>query len=191
MQTATRCVAHEVCRELNGISGLANAASVLITEKYYNQFWVALGGHEVSGQYAGSYSLPGGRMDADDYGCYVRTALRELWEEVRIQIRMEDFDKYFRKSNGSYRYILVGYGKKTPVFYCRKRGLSRRGPNDQLALAQRDQSLPVCMKEMDRVEWIRFEDGLTPENVTVRISPYLRDVMKRIRDEGRLNELQE
>jgi 8-oxo-dGTP pyrophosphatase MutT (NUDIX family) len=40
----------------------------------------------------GLFSIPGGKMDASDHGSYVRCAIRETWEETRLNILPEDVE---------------------------------------------------------------------------------------------------
>lgn len=169
-----------VCQILYHNHNPAGSASVLIIEHYYGKYWVAMGGREIGGQYRGQYSLPGGKMDPQDNGCFRRTALRELKEEFHYDIPLAQFDAYFRDPKGHYNFVMQG---RTPVFFCRVRGLSRNHINPRLSAAQKNTNLPSCQREMDHVEWFRFDNGLTPEGVRVTRAQYLMDVMVKV---GRL-----
>lgn len=166
-----------VCQLLYKNFNPAASANVLITEHYYGQYWVAMGGRETGGERRGQYSLPGGKMDPQDGGCFRRAALRELSEELHFTIPLEQFDTYFRRAAGTYRFIMQG---RTPVFYCRVPGLSRNKINPQLASAQRNHYLPSCQREMDHAEWFRFDNGLTPEGNRLPRAQFLIDVMRRV-----------
>ena len=53
-------------------------------------------------------------MDPEDRGCYINAAIRELREEVKVDVSYCDFDKTFRNfSKTSIRFMMVN---TTPVF---------------------------------------------------------------------------
>ena len=64
-----------------------------------------------------TYNLPGGEMDPDDELCFIATMIRELNEEVLLNLtgtsKWEEFDEIFKGPNGTFKFAIHasgGYG---------------------------------------------------------------------------------
>jgi 8-oxo-dGTP pyrophosphatase MutT (NUDIX family) len=118
-------------------------------------------------------------MDPVDGGCWIATAQRELYEELKIRINTRQFFEYFRGRRGGVN--MVKYGR-TPVFIGFYPEINVRVTNAQLKLVAEDPKASDCEKEIECVEWFCIATGSTPNNTRHSMSKYAIEVMGLIVD---------
>lgn len=120
-------------------------------------------GRERFGKYQNQLNLPGGGMDREDEGCYLKTLMRELMEEIKYCGDWKTLDLIF-KSDGVFDYrihqsgnycsvIFVGIYKEDSqalVEYC----------NYKIAEDNSNAHLAFCQRELAYVEVI--QGGVEP-----------------------------
>jgi len=151
---------------------------------------VILFGKEKHGKYQNEYNLPSGGMDKKDKGCFLRAALRELYEETGVWIDRNTFDSHF-KHTGVVRFI-VHHG--TPVFICKFNGLKRGALNRTLTSWSKDHSKPHCYKEVWRVDFfdpstLNQWDGKQSDGYSnFQVSSFAASVVGKVVQQGYLNQ---
>ena len=136
---------HPVCLQHSFTTGVA----VIPLLKYLNKDWVCLVGKERDGQYKDKLNLCAGGKERNDHGCCIRAARRELSEEFKIDMTMEEFQNKFK----------MWYVKeKTLVFIGVFTGLTRKTLNFHIFMANSNQGLPWCEREMEFVDWVRLDN---------------------------------
>ena len=140
--------------------------------------WVALLGKERYGQYAGQFSIIGGKLDSGDNGCLLHAMKREMKEESKIVLSWPEIDTKFKDSNGKFRYI-IHHG--TPVFIGLFNGQSRKPLNDTINKHNGDVTRQPCEQELSSVEWFELQTGNQLENQPVIVSDYASAVMKKFK----------
>lgn len=118
---------HKICGQIKSELGNKTPGGVgcVIVRKEYGKNDLAypyfLLGREVAGSYSGKYNLCAGKLDPKDKGCILKNLLRELYEEVKINLyndpKTEDinwkkFDRIFKNFDKIRYFIFRG----TPVF---------------------------------------------------------------------------
>ena len=148
------------------------ACALLFVNDHPNNRPQVLLGKETQGKLKNMYNLPGGRMEPEDGGCYIRNVMRELAEEIKIQISFEQFSQIFKGSTPNIHYIL---NYTTPIFIGQfPQHLNTHILNTQIARANSNPSLPANLKEMSQVEW--FDVNHLP---STHISDFARTVCNR------------
>lgn len=121
------------------------------------------------GQHRGSYSVPSGKMDPVDGGCWINTVRRELNEELKINLSAEQFFSTFRDGRGGVNVIKCG---GTPLFVAFYSDINIAVMNVQLKLVADDPSVADCQKEIERVEWFSIATGAMPNDNRHSVSEY-------------------
>jgi len=172
---------HKECRTIHNASpnGRCTGVAVIVLNKYYNQVPVILLGKERRGRYARKYNFAAGVIDPGDKNCILAAAGRELFEEFKVDVRLEtNFDQHFRY-NGEIIYFMH-HG--TPVFVSMFRGLSRSSLNPVIAQCNANPHLDPCLKEMECVNWFRLDQNLIGiDGMNYEISPFVEGVVRRNR----------
>jgi 8-oxo-dGTP pyrophosphatase MutT (NUDIX family) len=115
---------------------------------------VVLVGRERFGKYAGRFNICSGGVDDADGGCLVRTAMRELREELKLRFADEHaFLRMFSSTHtGRLRYLVLG---STPVFigWVDASQISLDTIRSHMARDLASDTAAPCYKEMDDVRW--------------------------------------
>lgn len=127
------------------------------------------------GNYAGKYSLIGGRLNKGE-DCYIECGLRELEEEAKIKIPISDFGKYFQdKQNNNIRYI---WHNGTPIFIGIMK-ISRTIIRRKMLEDIKNSRLNSSYKETTDIECIRLDNYKTFEGKTLDLSSYASAVINK------------
>lgn len=129
----------------------------------------------LTGQCRGTFSVPSGKMDPVDDGCWIATARRELHEELKLKISEQEFFEFFCDRDRTHIRLLQN--GRTPIFVGFYPEINIRVLNNQLELAAQDPSTPAHEREVDRVEWFRIASKTTPEGTRHPMSGYAKQVM--------------
>mmetsp|Transcript_25941 Transcript_25941/g.40482 ORF Transcript_25941/g.40482 Transcript_25941/m.40482 type:complete len:119 (-) Transcript_25941:77-433(-) len=115
---------------------------------------------------------------------------RETREEMKWDIAWEDFDKYFLKEGTlPKRHMRHVVFKGTIVFVAiMEPGTARRDFNPAIRRALEDHTLPSCLREVLKVEWVDL-DGNCVSCPGDQVSPFAKGVMEQIRIEYNLGTL--
>lgn len=120
------------------------------------------------GTYKNTYSIIGGGINPGE-DCYIKSALRELLEEAKINISLKDFGKFFKDKNDVTRYI---WHRNTPLFIGIIKGISRTVLRRYVARDNADPRLPTHYKETLDIDCISLYNAKTPEGITLNLSSY-------------------
>jgi hypothetical protein len=154
-------------------------AGCLILTKNENK-WVAVLGYEKYGtKNRNKLNLAAGGRNQDDNGCYIKCAIRELYEEFKIELSEDEFFKYFSDKKGNINYVVMG--GVTPVFI----GVLPKIDIDELNKKikyDNNFSEDPSMKEM---EFVDFVDIFTRKQINNRflkskISSFANTVINRL-----------
>lgn len=169
---------HTTCRKIREASGSTGVA-VLPVNKYYNQTWVAYLIQENSSHnnYANLWNICSGKLEPQDGGCYLRAAVRELYEEMKLLVKFPvEFDRHFK--DGEIQYIMH---RKTPVFIGVFPSLSRVPLNILIKTDNSNPNLPATQRETQGVDIFRIPDGQSHDSTTqLTKSPFADAVIRKI-----------
>jgi len=173
------CHNHTTCAKIRKEGGRGGVAIALL-RKQDDEEWTVLLGKERKGQYKGQYNLCAGKRDRRDGKCFLQTAARELCEEFKLAIFLENgtFETIFKGNDGKIRYFMH---QNTPIFVgsCGKLPLNELNPIIQQYNSIED--FPNSLKEIERVDWFRLSDRLPIENnPAMKVSSFANSVIKRI-----------
>jgi hypothetical protein len=160
---------HKTCQTHSNCKGVG---AVLILKNYKKGIKlknVVLLGRECGGQNAGQHSLPGGKVDAQDKGCLIKSIRREIEEEFKMSIDTRStFDNLFRCSSGI-RCFEMG---RTLIFVgILPEGFSR-GPIKSQMLHDNATHPNHAYREMDNIDWFRTDNFKQIENKSKNASKY-------------------
>ena len=181
------CQRHRTCRNI-AKRGARHSAGVipLLEYKYKNKqtTWVFGVGLETGGEYVNQYNLCVGKGEKEDeingQFCWLKCAKREMLEEIKIKTSFSDksFDKFFRGSAGSIRYI-IHHG--TPIFIAKlKDGTSRSSIKKLMQNDCQNSKLSHHYKEMSDFEYFRLDNGLQLDGLNLPLSKFAHGVSKLI-----------
>jgi hypothetical protein len=180
---AATCTEHKTCQMLAKFNA-ALAAAVVPLLNYQGGLneWVMGVGLENGGPCKDKYNLCAGKGEKKDYNktgfCWLKNALRELFEEFTIQVTWANFDSYFRGSNGKIRVFLHN---RTPIFIMvLPSGTSRKPIKAQMMANMQNPALPHCYREMRDFEFIKLSDGQQIERHGIVVSSFADAVRRKI-----------
>lgn len=163
---------HEACYEIavhNG--GQRKGAGLSIIRKSTNETLLAKKKDE------GKFVPCSGKSEES---CYIRTALREAFEELGLELTEEDFDNYFKKVSGEINYVMI---QTTPIFIGEIPDLNIDELNATIARNCNDASLGDQYKEMELLKWFDLSLALTEPNTTIapasEFTSFTKNVMKK------------
>lgn len=164
----------EVCGEIQNKYGMVKGVGVLIFNEYYDVKTrrvtpVVMFGKERRGTYQGEFNVCGGKMDTKDNGCVVGAILREMEEEFKLKLDINDFNRKFKNGNGRVRYFMTGL---SVIFIGKFQRLSRGELNQKIIQDNRNLNLPYFLREMEEVEWFGIYDGKQFEGKNCKLSDY-------------------
>lgn len=174
---------------------LLGGVGAAILNHYYNKTWTMLTPKEKSGKYAGMFNMCSGSIEDEDNGCYIDAAIREIKEELRINLNYKTFDKMFRGSDGVIR---VRFVNGTPILIGIIASVSRtkhlnecinqvnRGINavydvEQMRNIQLSSKITNSDCEISEVDFVVLGTNMNPENIKLSMSQYLIDVVEALR----------
>lgn len=175
---------HEICTHIcktsdnSKISGMG--VGIVIYNNYFDRFTrrnipVVMFGKEREGNYKGKYNVCGGKMEDIDDGCYIKAVLRELKEEFKIDLDMNEFFNKFTNSMNQVRFFYCG---NTPIFVGKFESLSRAPINVKIIEDYKNWRLPFCYKEIEHVDWFRLDSGKQLEgDLSCILSKYAEQVI--------------
>lgn len=118
-------------------------------------------GRERFGKYAGRFNICSGGVEPDkDHGCLVKTAIRELREELKL--RFDDCNSFLRMfsslKTGKSRYLVLG---STPVLigWCDSTHICLDTIKKHMAADIANTGAPDCYKEMEDVRWANISES--------------------------------
>lgn len=176
---------HHICNQLR-LLGAAFSALALLRLSYNNhkngkKYNVFLLGKERSGNYAGEFSLPGGKGDKKDAGCWMSLLRRELEQELKIKMDWKMFDAIFRDEMGLRRFQVVLIGRSPVFFGFLPLGFSRSYINPAIK-ACIGSNLPWEEQELSEVDYFREDNYRTPEGRNRKISSFAMSAIQRIKN---------
>lgn len=157
--TIVKMCNHRVCAKLKN-SGACGSLSVALVAPGPRPMMLLV--KQNSGQYEGKYTVCSGKRDEKDNECWVATAVRELREEMKLDMSESQFLQIC-SSGGETRVIRKG---TTPIFVgiLNELSVSDKSVIDPLAIFRdslnraieadrNDNELPAEYKEVSRVDW--------------------------------------
>lgn len=181
-QQSTTCK-HGTCAKIRGLcqNGDIKGFGLMLIMKYNGQKWVCMLGKERGGQYKGQYTLCAGKIDQQDNGCVLKTLVREMVEEFKIDMKFgPEFDKMFRDINGNIRFYMK---HNTPIFIgVLPSGTSRKPLNAKITQANSNPNLPWCLREMEEVSYFDLKTHQEIDGKHCVLSSFSTQVMQVVYD---------
>lgn len=169
---------HKTCAKIRSHGNPAGVACTVLN--LYNQReWTILLGLEADGEYKHTYNLCAGKLEAEDHGCYLEAARRELLEEFAIETVLgkgQSFDRIFKNSLNRFRLI---YYHGTPIFIGVFPNLSRNKMNPTLQW-RKQQRVQKAFREIERVDWFSLRTHQQIEGEMAPVSSFAGGVMRLI-----------
>lgn len=165
---------HKECLDIynyrkNGNHKLNGGVGVAIIVFAENTIKILLG-KEKYGKFTNQYNICAGRMDSLDNLCCLQTGSRELSEEFKINISVEEF---INKSN--LNYVMID---ATPIFILdyTYETVDLDSLNHKIRICTLDPDCPGHLREMSLVKWHIFE------NKTIGLSKLAKKTITKLKE---------
>jgi 8-oxo-dGTP pyrophosphatase MutT (NUDIX family) len=168
---------HKICSKIDNQRNYrpSNGVGIAVMNKR-NQEWFILLGKEVSGDSANTWNVCTGYSEKEDKGCYLNNAIRELKEEFKIIIDINNFDNFFRRNEIKYFYC-----EDAPIFVglFPKLDTSKINKVIEYHFASK---MPSEFTEISNVEWFRLSDSLRIDGTKLPISPFANKIILELKN---------
>ena len=180
---------HKICKEIDEKGGVKGGSGIMIISKKDQKIYTLLG-HEI---WRNGYTISAGKRSGGNR-CYVKTAERELMEEFKINLELNEYggliedNEHFLDPSGNVRYLMIN---GSPIFV----GIYDYDQididklNEQIKKDLYDEKLSKCYKEMSQLKWFDIKNIITIRKKNLKgeyITNYICDPVNEINKNHRI-----